>query len=655
LPKESYIALLGNPNCGKSTLFNRLTGMRQSTSNLPGTTVEQKSGIWKFGSESRAIKDLPGIYSLYTHSEDEAVVVDHLLGNGKYAEPGYIIFLLDASNLRRNLLLFDQVSELGFPMVVALTMADTAIRRGIEIQEEKLAAQLNCKVCVINPRKGFGIDKLENNLLELPSKRMDSSEARNKLLAFRKGEKIPGISAETLGRYKKIEAIVKETVVKKETERISLTKRMDKIFTHPFLGFFIFASIMLTIFQGVFTLADYPMTWIENGFGQLANFLRNSLPDHFLTRLLTGGVIPGLSGVLVFLPQIAILFFFISLLEDSGYMVRASFITDKLMRKIGLNGRSVIPLIGGFACAIPSIMATRSIKNRSERYATMFVIPLMSCSARLPVYVLLVSLAVPAGTRIGPIGVQSLVMTLAYFSGIIVAVILARLIKIFKKSTAPSEFIMEMPPYQIPRMQTAWSNVRYKSMSFVKEAGKVIMVISLVLWFLASYGPGNEMEKAEAKVRSEKNLSSAEMETKVMAVRLESSYAGKMGKWIEPAISPLGYDWKTGIALISSFAAREVFVGTMSTLFQSSDAQQVEGIRAKMAKARDPESGKLLYGAPYAYSLILFYAFALQCMSTLAVMRRETGSWKLPVLQFIIFGAIAYVAAFGIFQLSLIL
>jgi ferrous iron transport protein B len=655
---QPHIALVGNPNCGKSTLFNRLTGMRQTTSNLPGTTVEQKSGQWKVGNTEFRLHDLPGIYSLFTHSDEETIVVDHLLGASGYHKPDRIIFLLDAANLRRNLLLFDQVSEMGIPMVLALTMADTATRRGISIDTKILSEKLGSPVCILNPRTGEGLDVLRDIVSTEPDVQPPANaESIEKLVAFRAGEKIPGLSAETLYRYKKIETVVSAAVTKKETGRRSLTRKLDNIFTHPVWGFCVFACIMLTIFQGVFTLADYPMTWIENGFGWLGIWLQAQLPDNFFSNLLIGGIIPGLSGVLVFLPQIAILFFFISLLEDSGYMVRASFITDKLMQRIGLNGRSVIPLIGGFACAIPSIMATRSIKNRSERIATMFVIPLMSCSARLPVYVLLVSLAVPAGTRVGPIGMQSLVMTLAYFSGIIMAVIMARIIKLLRKSSERSEFVMELPPYQLPRLQTVWSNVKYKSGSFVSEAGKVIMIISLCLWFLASYGPGDSMQLAEKRVREEaaaQQHDPQETKTVVAAARLQASYAGIMGQWIEPAIEPLGYDWKTGIALISSFAAREVFVGTMSTLFQSEDAEQVEGIRQKMMKAKDPETGKPLYGAPYAYSLIIFYAFALQCMSTLAVMKRETGSWRLPILQFVLFGAIAYVAAFGIYRLALL-
>lgn len=650
------IALIGNPNCGKSTLFNRLTGLRQKTSNLPGTTVERKNGTWKIKGREYKLTDLPGIYSLFTRQDEEGIVTDHLIGK-KYPRPELLIFLLDASNLRRNLLLFTQVQELRIPAIVCLTMEDTAKRKGISIDTAALAASLNCAVVLVNPRTGSGIDQLEEAVEknQLQPQEMNH-EVQQRLEDFRNGAEIRGLAEETLKRYAIIEPIVRKAVQHKSELKKSVTQQLDRLFTHPILGYFIFFIIMLTIFQGVFTLAEYPMTWIENAFNNLSEILSTQLGDGFISRIITGGIIPGLSGVLVFLPQIAILFFFIALLEDSGYMVRTSFITDKVMRRIGLNGRSVIPLIGGFACAIPSIMATRSIKNKAERMATMIVIPLMSCSARLPVYVLLVSLAVPSDASFGPFGLQSLIITLAYFSGIILAFLISWAYKIFKKQQAPSEFILEMPAYQVPRLQTVWTQVWYKSRSFVTEAGKIIMLISLVLWFLSSYGPGNAMETAKQDAMAFANtnkLSADETEIQIDAAQLKASYAGIMGQWLEPVIRPLGYDWKTGIALVSSFAAREVFVGTMSTLFGNSNGDEIEGIRAKMKSAKNPETGKPLYDLPYALSLIVFYAFALQCMSTLAVMKRETGSWKLPILQFFGYGALAWIAAFVVYNCAL--
>ncbi|MBL7813052.1 MAG: ferrous iron transport protein B [Bacteroidetes bacterium] len=661
---NKHIALLGNPNCGKSTLFNRLTGLRQRTSNLPGTTVEKKQGIWATGNLKYTLTDLPGIYSLYTANDDEKVVVSHLLNPVEKRKPEAILFLLNAHSLRRNLLLFTQVAELGIPMVVALTMSDTASRNGKKIDAVKLSTILQVPVIEVNPRKGTGIPDLEHAILQaaIPTINLASeSNIHSRLADFHTGKTVPGLHAETLGRYTWIEPVVKEVVSAKSWTRASLTLRMDKLLTHKIYGFIFFAFLMLTIFQGVFTLAEYPMQWIETGFGYLSQWVHHQLADGFLTRMLADGLIPGIAGVVVFVPQIAILFFFIGLLEDSGYMVRASFITDKLMRKVGLNGRSVIPLMGGFACAIPSIMATRSIRNKSERLLTMFITPLMSCSARLPVYVLLVSLAVPAGSRFGPVGLQSLVMTLAYFSGIILAAIIARLFILFRKPGEVSEFILEMPPYQAPRLQNVITHVWHKSRSFVVEAGKIIVLISVILWVLSSYGPGNSMELAESDVyrTHEKTImpdgkrpSHDELQAYVASARLEASYAGRLGKFIEPAIQPLGYDWKTGIALISSFAAREVFVGTMNTLFLNSPDGEVIAIREKMQKAENPDTGKPRYGVPYALSLMMFYAFALQCMSTMAVMKRETGTWKWPLLQFFLFGAIAWLAAFAVYRIS---
>ncbi len=649
---NAHIALIGNPNCGKTTLFNRLTGLRQKTSNLPGTTVEQKSGTWNLGGRDHKLSDLPGIYSLYTHSDEERVVVDRLLSDTE-SKPDVLIFVLDASNLRRNLLLYSQVAELGFPSIIALSMGDTAAHRGIKIDIPALEKELDLPVCNINPRKGTGIDQLADLV---QNARVSASfppqpHIKERLQDFAQNKDIKGLSAETLLRYKKIEAVVSTAVIKQTDKIRNLTKKLDRVFTHKLWGFLVFAFIMLTIFQGVFTLADYPMTWIENGFSHLSAYLGTQLPNTFFSRMLIEGIIPGLAGVIVFLPQIAILFFFISLLEDSGYMVRASFITDNLMRRLGLNGRSVIPMIGGFACAIPAILATRSIKNKGERIATMFVIPLMSCSARLPVYVLLVAIAVPVDIKYGPIGLQSIVMTLAYFAGIIMAVIISKIMHWVRKREDEGEFILEMPAYQLPRLENVWTTVVFKSKSFLTEAGKIIMLISLILWFLASNGPGSSMEMAEARVKAKGSFTAAGEQADIAAARLENSYAGRMGKFIEPAIAPLGYDWKTGIALISSFAAREVFVGTMNTLFPSGSEDNIKGIRAKMQDSKTPD-GKPLYGAAYAFSLIIFYAFALQCVSTLAVMKRETGSWKWPFIQFLIFGAIAYVAALITYNLS---
>ncbi|MBM3399673.1 MAG: ferrous iron transport protein B [Bacteroidetes bacterium] len=649
------IALIGNPNCGKSTLFNRLTGLRQKVSNLPGTTVEKKYGSW--GAQFSLI-DLPGIYSLYSESEDERVVVKELLGLDSVDLPNKIFFILDASNLRRNLLLFSQVAELNIPMTVLLTMNDTAQKKNLQINTTELENILGVPVVKINPRKGDGMDAIIPALSHAKVSSLKMVEnTRERLADCIKTGKRAGVAAETLSRYAHIEKIISACVCQKPTNGIAWCAKLDYWLTHRIVGYLIFAFIMLTIFQGVFTLAEYPMNWIEEGFATLSEWTNTALPPGTFTSMLSEGFIPGIAGVVVFVPQIAILFLFIGLLEDSGYMTRASFITDRVMRRIGLNGRSVIPLISGFACAIPSIMATRNIKHKGERLGTMFVIPLMSCSARLPVYALLISLTIPETAGIGPFSLRSIIMTLAYFAGIIAAVGISLFFKRRNQNTETSEFILEMPTYQLPRLQSVLLQMSHKSMSFVTSAGKVIVIISMILWALSSYGPGNAIEMAENEVYRTTDKPTYGLYTEKLRntdlaeVRLEASYAGHLGKFIEPAIQPLGYDWKTGIAIISSFAAREVFVGTMATLFRGRE-DKPETIRDVMKQKVNPETGKPLYGLPYALSLMIFYAYALQCMSTIAVMKRETGGWKWPLLQFATYLVLAWLSAWLVFNLT---
>ncbi|MEY4042269.1 MAG: ferrous iron transport protein [Bacteroidota bacterium] len=648
----SSFALVGNPNCGKSTLFNRLTGLSQKTSNLPGTTVEASTGEVKTAGQTISLIDLPGIYSLYTKSEDEGLVVQHLIRNDE-SRPEAIIFVMDASNLRRNLLLFSQVAELQIPCACILTMTDTAVRRGIDIDLLALQAALGVPCIAFNPRKEKNISSVLAlfNTTAKPNIIGSPTQLPERIVEYQKGTKIPGLSEETLRRYISIEEIIKKCTTKRPVGLKSLTLKIDRWTTNKWAGYFIFAAIMMVLFQGVFSLAKLPMDAIEIAFQYISTAIESWLPQGQISNFIVQGLIGGLEGVVVFVPQIFILFFLIGLLEDSGYMVRASFITDRLMRKLGLNGRSIIPLVGGFACAIPSIMATRSIKSKRERLATMIVVPLMSCSARLPVYVLLVSVAIPFSQFWGPFHAQTFVITSAYMAGIVVAILLAFVFNLLHKKESTSEFILELPAYQIPRVQTVLHQAWLKCLSFLSEAGKVIIVISMILWFLSNFGPSEAMKKAEneAHIIQQINPSqSADIET---TLRLEASYAGHLGKWIEPAIEPLGYDWKTGIALITSFAAREVFVGTMATLFQSSE-DNTQGIIEKMQAIKNPKTGKPLYGLPYALSLIVFYAFALQCMSTMAVMKRETGSWTWPIALFVIYGIIAYVGAYMVYHIA---
>ena len=596
--------------------------------------------------------DLPGIYSLYTKSEDEGLVVKHLIRTDN-DKPEAIIFVMDASNLRRNLLLFSQVAELQIPCACVLTMTDTAVRRGIDIDLLALQAALGVPCIAFNPRKEKNIGCVislfsataKPNIIGAPT------QLPQRLQEYQQGAKIQGLSEETLRRYISIEEVIKKCTTKRPVGLKSLTLKIDRLTTHKWGGYFIFAAIMMVLFQGVFSLAKLPMDLIEMAFQTISSTIKSILPDGLVSNFIVQGLIGGMEGVVVFVPQIFILFFLIGLLEDSGYMVRASFITDRIMRKLGLNGRSIIPLVGGFACAIPSIMATRSIKSKRERLATMIVVPLMSCSARLPVYVLLVSVAIPFAQFWGPFHAQTFVITSAYMAGIVVAVILAFIFRLFQGKQSSSEFILELPAYQIPRIQTVLHQAWLKCLSFLSEAGKVIIVISMILWFLSNFGPSEAMKTAETEAHILSQLDPSHGEDIKTTLRLEASYAGHLGKWIEPAIEPLGYDWKTGIALITSFAAREVFVGTMATLFQSSE-DNTQGIIEKMQAVKNPKTGKPLYGLPYALSLIVFYAFALQCMSTMAVMKRETGSWTWPIALFLIYGVIAYIGAYVVYHIA---
>jgi len=646
------IAFVGNPNCGKSTLFNRLTGLTQKTSNLPGTTVEASIGQVTINGEKTELIDLPGIYSLYTQSDDERLVVEHLVGIGE-EKPEALLLVIDASNLRRNLLLYSQVAELGIPAVCVLTLSDSAKRRGVKIDADALSAELGIPCLFFNPRREKNIEPVKQLLTSFAQPKLigQATQLLERLKSYWEQGKLPGLSEETLRRYIDIEKVIQRTTTKFPVGLKSITLKLDHFFTHKWMGYVLFAMIMMFLFQGVFSLAAKPMEWIESGFQFLTQTIDNVLPAGMITNFITQGLIGGLEGVVVFVPQIFILFFLIGILEDSGYMVRASFITDRIMRKLGLNGRSIIPMIGGFACAIPSIMATRSIKSRKERLATMLVVPLMSCSARLPVYVLLVSVAIPFAEFWGPFHAQTFVITAAYMAGIVVAILLAFVFKLFQKSASTSEFILELPAYQRPRLQTVIHQAWLKCLSFLSEAGKVIVVISMILWFLSNFGPTEAVKKAETEGVILSQLDPSHEGEIKSNLRLEASYAGHLGKAFEPVIEPLGYDWKTGIALITSFAAREVFVGTMATLFQSNEEDE-SGIRQKMQAQINPKTGKPLYGLPYALSLIVFYAFALQCMSTMAVMKREIGTWHWPIALFFIYGLIAYVGAYATFHLA---
>ncbi len=709
--KELQIALLGNPNAGKSTLFNQLTGLRQKTGNFPGVTVERKAGKMALadGSEANLI-DLPGTYSLHPTSKDERIVCS-ILANPKDADfPDLILYVADATNLEKHFLLLSQVVDLGFPVVLAVSMTDLAEKSGISIQFDKLSQAVGgLPIFPVNARSGEKIEPLRAELFRLLKKIEAEKQAKSTdfrfyelskkeaevaaaaqqnlaetspqraLLAVHHHDWLPFLTEnernslraiaetkhfqplrtqidETLARFDRFAPIV-QSVVKKNLSPAELTPtdRADAVLTHRFWGLLCFFASMMVVFQAIYSWAEWPMTWIEDGFGAFSRLLKANLPESWATDLLTDGLLAGLGGIVVFVPQIAILFFLISLLEEMGYMARAVFLFDKIMQRFGLSGRSIVALISGGACAVPAIMSARTIGSAKERLITILVTPFIPCSARLPVYALLIGLAVPKFMVFGLFSSQALVFMGLYLLGIGMALaasfVLHRLI-----DTRERSFLMvEMPVYRWPHLKSVALTVFEKTRSFVVEAGKVILLISLVLWVLSSFGPSQKMAQAEreALVLAEKDsLSAVEKDDLVANRKLEASWAGHLGKAIEPAIRPLGYDWKIGIALITSFAAREVFVGTMATLYSVGSAGEDDGpLRQKMAEARFSDTQKPVYTLAAALSLLVFYTLAMQCMSTLAIVRRETGTWRWPILQFVAMSALAYAGAFLTFWL----
>jgi ferrous iron transport protein B len=613
--KSPKIVLVGNPNCGKSSLFNNLTKLKQKITNVPGTTIENKVGTVTQGKRKIELIDTPGTYSFNPKSLDEKEAIRVFFED---PPPDTILYIADASNLKRNLFYFSQLAQHRTPMILALNMIDIADFKGFEIDVERLEKELGIRVFKINARTGEGVNSLKKALFQdqfVPHYTFGSENDHTHE-----------------SHYDSIAKLLNKTT-KIKTKRELITGKIDAFATHHVLGYLIFLLVLLFIFQSVFTLASYPMDWIENGFGMLGEYLTEVLPDGWLKKLIIHGLVAGIAGVVVFVPQIAILFFFMSLLEDTGYMARVSFIMDKMLRGLGLSGKSVVPLLSGAACAIPAIMSTRNIENWKDRLITIMVTPLMSCSARLPVYTLLISMAIPNTPVFGLISLQALVMLSMYVLGTVAALVAAIVFKWFIKYNIPSYFIMELPVYHSPRWGNIWVNCWQKSRSFVTEAGKVILIISVVLWFLASYGP-----------KADQSLSIQESPT------LEQSYAGHFGKAIEPSIAPIGFDWKIGIALITSFAAREVFVGTMSTIYSVGDEDNFDQLREKMNKDRH-KNGEPVYSLAVILSLMVFYAFAMQCMSTLAVVYKETRSWKWPMIQFGYMTVLAYFGSWVVFSL----
>ena len=699
-----HIALVGNPNSGKSSIFNSLTGLNQKIGNFPGVTVDKKTGVSNISETIKAyIIDLPGAYSLYPKRHDEWVSYKVLINQDKDVSPDIFLLIADASNLKRNLLFCSQLIDLKKPVIVALTMMDLAKKKNIQIDIAGLERELGVPVIPVNPRKNKGIKELKkaieqtaDNLYKTPARDFIDSNAFAPQAIKEIQERFEGFSdyraihylinhenfdldvatqdaienieirnkfnptktqaEEIMLRYGRIKHIMKQTVVEADPlQKALFTEKLDNILLHRVWGYLILITVLFLLFQSIFWVAQYPMDAIEWSFAKLGGLLGSILSQGWFSDVLINGVLAGLSGIMIFIPQIMILFGLITLLEDTGYMARISFLTDKVMRKAGLNGKSVMPMISGFACAVPAIMSARNIENKKERLLTIMCTPLMSCSARLPVYTILIALIIPRHLYFGFLSVQGLVMMALYLLGTVMALVTAYIFKWFIKSIERSYFILELPVYRGPR----WKNIFYtmveKAKVFVFNAGKIIMVISLLLWVLSSYGPKQRMKAASEKYQalatanpSQANQYNKERKTAL----LENSYAGILGKSIEPAIQPLGFDWKIGIALITSFAAREVFVGTMATLYSVGEDKDKDNttLRQKMEAAVRPDGTKV-YDLATGLSLLVFYVLAMQCMSTLAVVKRETRSWKWPIIQLLYMTGLAYVMSLLVYTI----
>lgn len=690
------VALIGNPNVGKTSVFNQLTGLNQQVGNYPGITVEKKIGFCKLPNNIKAnILDLPGTYSLNASSIDENVVIELLLNKNDKLYPDVALVVTDVENLKRNLLLFTQIKDLEIPTILVINMADRMKFKGITLDIPYLEEHLKTKIALISSRKGYGIDELKNlivsyrtissepclnasvidpdyfnslrkafpnqllyklwlvitqdvNFLNLERNEIRSSFTKSHSDLKRLQQK------ETIKRYQFINDVLKVGLKIDSSVARDYRSKLDRVLTHKVWGYVIFFLILFVIFQSIFEWSKIPMDFIDASFASLSTLAAEELPAGVLTNLISQGIIPGIGGILIFIPQIAFLFMFISILEESGYMSRVVFLMDKIMRKFGLSGKSVVPLISGTACAIPAIMATRNIENWKERLITILVTPFTTCSARLPVYAIIIALVIPDNRVFGFLNMQGMTLMLLYLLGFGMAIFSAYILNKILKIKGKTYFVVEMPNYKLPLFKNVGINVIEKTKAFIFGAGKIILAISIVLWFLASYGPGEKFNNAE-KIVTENTINNplpkAEFENAVASQKLENSYIGIMGKAIEPAISPLGYDWKIGIAIISSFAAREVFVGTLATIYSVGGSDNEVTIKNKMAAEINPVTGEKIFNFASGISLLLFYAFAMQCASTLAVTKKETNSWKWPAGQLIFMSGFAYVVALIAYQI----
>lgn len=703
--EKKWVALVGNPNSGKSSLFNALTGLRQKVGNFPGVTVDKKTGFFE-GEEGERVDliDLPGLYSLYPNSKDEKMVLELLLNPDHPFQPEKIVYVVDPLQMERHLLLATQLVDLGFPMVLVINMIDIASENNIEIDIKRLSRELGIQVVAVSARTGENIQELKTliqqdfkrrrkspivelnqynartatevanllspKLLDIPfgierafhvahhytwlqgidKKRVESLESFLKNARF---DSLDEQVHDTMSRYSFITPLVRSVVKKKEKKTGGFTDKVDGIITNSFFGPVIFFGIMALVFQALFAWASVPADWIDALFGTAGGAIQFALGEGWLSGLLVDGILAGIGGVAVFIPQIFLLFLLLGVLEEVGYMSRAVYMFDNVLQRFGLNGRSIVALVSGGACAIPAIMSTRTISNWKERLTTIMVTPLISCSARIPVYIVLVGFVVPADQKWGFFNLQGLVFFGLYVLSIISALVSAWVFKKVLKTGEKSMLMIELPLYKKPIWKNVMINLREKLWAFVWEAGKVIFFISIILWFLASYGPKEQMKQAEVETEIyalTNNFTPEQTQNLLAARKIEASYAGHMGKFIEPVIKPLGFDWKIGIALITSFAAREVFVGTMATIYAIGSSDDEGTIRERMGKEINQETGEKVYTPAVAMSLLVFYLFAMQCMSTLAITKRETNTWKWPIIQFVYMTALAYLGSLFVFQ-----
>lgn len=696
MSKQLNVALIGNPNTGKTSVFNALTGLNQKVGNYPGITVDKKQGICKLSRGVKAhILDLPGTYSLNASSLDENVVIELLLNKNDKDYPDVAIIVSDVENLKRNLLLFTQIKDLKIPTILVINMSDIMIRKGISLDIEILEAKLHTKIALVSTRKNSGIQELKQliegyktisteacldtttideayflslqkafpnqdlyklwlvitqdaNFGKITRQELDVSKFKTK-----SNQELKRLQQkEAIKRYQFINATLKEGQTIDRSKATDLRSKLDRLLIHKVWGYVIFFIILLTIFQAIYDWATFPMDLIDTTFASLAEWVKNTFPGGgMVTDLVAEGIVSGIGGIVIFIPQIAFLFLFISILEESGYMSRVVFLMDRVMRRYGLSGKSLVPLISGTACAIPAVMATRNIENWKERLITILVVPFTTCSARLPVYLIIIALVIPEGSIIG-LNYQALVLMALYLLGFGMAILSAYILDRILKTKHKTFFVVEMPNYKLPLLKNVIITVIEKTKTFVFEAGKIILAISIILWVLASYGPGDKFNNAESYVETSATQTTYERDDQIAAFKLEHSYIGIVGKTIEPLIKPLGYDWKVGIGLVASFAAREVFVGTLATIYSvgsASEGENIDTIKTKMANETYADGTKVFTLAS-GISLLLFYAFAMQCMSTLAIVKRETKSWKWPILQLIGMTAIAYICALIAFQ-----